>query len=162
MSPAPTRTQPDTRTRALVQLTRRECLDLLAAEHFGRLAVGSGGPAPIIRPVNYVFDPRSQSVVFQTAEGSKLHSLLHETHAAFEVDAIDPSTRTGWSVIIVGVTEALNRPDEIRRMDALGLDSWTPGEKRHWLRIRAWTVSGRRLAVVTEPIPHPGGGPQQA
>jgi hypothetical protein len=49
-------------------------------------------------------------------------------------------------VIIVGVTKPLTKPDEVRRMEALELDSWTPNEKSHWVRIRAWTVSGRRLA----------------
>lgn len=137
--------------RALLELTRQECLELLAAGGFGRLAVNGGGPAPILRPVNYVFEPHSQSVVINTTEGSKLHSLLRETHATFEVDAVDPTTRTGWSVIIVGVTEALRKPAEIRRLEALELDSWAPGDKPHWVRIRAWTVSGRRLVDLPEP-----------
>ncbi len=135
--------------RALLELTRRECLELVSSGGFGRLAVNGGGPAPIIRPVNYVFDPHSQSVVMNTGEGSKLYSLLRETHATFEVDAVDQGARTGWSVILTGVTEALTRPDEIRRMEALDLDSWAPGEKSHWVRIRAWAVSGRRLAAGT-------------
>lgn len=137
--------------RALLELTRQECLELLAAGGFGRLAVNGGGPAPILRPVNYVFEPHSQSVVINTTEGSKLHSLLRETHATFEVDAVDPTTRTGWSVIIVGVTEALRKPAEIRRLEALELHSWAPGDKPHWVRIRAWTVSGRRLVDLPEP-----------
>ena len=145
--------EPQTRHRALLELTRRECLDLLGSARFGRLAVSGGGPAPIVRPVNYVFDPHSQSVVINTAEGTKLHFLLRETHATFEVDEIDPATRTGWSVIITGVTEALTKPDEVRRLDALEPDSWAPGVKRHWMRIRAWTVSGRRLTEVADPAP---------
>lgn len=138
--------QPTETKRRLIELTRQECLDLLKTGGFGRLAVNGTHTAPILRPVNYVFDPHSQSVVINTAEGAKLHSLLRETHATFEVDAVDAATRTGWSVIIVGVTEALTKPDEIRRMEALELDSWTPNEKSHWVRIRAWKVSGRRLA----------------
>lgn len=143
--------QPLGTRRHLLELTRQECLDLLKTGGFGRLAVNGTGPAPILRPVNYVFDPHSQAVVINTADGSKLHSLLRETHATFEVDAVDATTRTGWSVIIVGVTEALTKPDEIRRMEALELDSWTPDEKSHWVRIRAWTVSGRRLADQSSP-----------
>lgn len=143
---------PNEAPRALLELTRRECLDLLSSARFGRLAVIAGGPAPIIRPVNYVFDPHSQSVVINTAEGTKLQFLLRETHATFEVDEIDPTTRTGWSVIIQGVTELLTKP-EIRRLSALEPDSWAPGVKRHWVRIRAWTVSGRRLTQVSDPVP---------
>lgn len=136
----------DTKSGTLVELTRRECLDLLSTARFGRLAV-NGGRSPIVRPVNYVFDPHSQSVVINTGEGTKLNFLLRETHATFEVDAIDPGTRTGWSVIIEGVTEELRKPEEIRRLGGLQPDSWAPGVKNHWVRIRAWTVTGRRLAA---------------
>ena len=148
----PGATAPTQGSRSLLELSRAECLDLLGSEHFGRLAVNGGGPAPLVRPVNYVFDTHSQSVVINTAEGSKLHSLLRETHASFEVDSVDPVTRTGWSVIIVGVTESLTRPEEIRRMEALELDTWVPGIKSHWVRIRAWTVSGRRLLPGAQPM----------
>lgn len=144
---------PQARPGALLEISRRECLELLGSARFGRLAVSGSGPAPVVRPVNYVFDPHSQSVVINTAEGSKLHFLLRETHATFEVDAIDPTTRTGWSVIIEGVTEALTKPEEVRRLAALEPDSWAPGVKSHWVRIRAWTVSGRRLTQVSNAGP---------
>src|SRR5947209_18205681 len=71
-----------------VELSREHCLDLLAAHNFGRLAVVTATGAPIIRPVNYVFDKASQSVVFRTGRGSKLHALLRAAKAAFEIDGI--------------------------------------------------------------------------
>jgi uncharacterized protein len=132
----------------LLELPRAECLNLLGRTHFGRLAVGRGEGAPIIRPLNYVFDPRSQSVVFRTAQGSKLHGLLRAKEAAFEIDGIEPGGRTGWSVVIIGVAEAVTLPSEIRRLDKLGLEVWAPGPRSHWVRIRARTVSGRRIAAV--------------
>jgi nitroimidazol reductase NimA-like FMN-containing flavoprotein (pyridoxamine 5'-phosphate oxidase superfamily) len=131
------------------ELSRRECLELLRSGGFGRLAVAGGGLAPVIRPVNYVFDEVSQSVVFRTASGSKFHSLVRATHAAFEVDSIDVSMRTGWSVIIVGVTEEVVGPAEVRRLGELGLEPWVPGDKHHWVRIRARTVSGRRIELTS-------------
>jgi nitroimidazol reductase NimA-like FMN-containing flavoprotein (pyridoxamine 5'-phosphate oxidase superfamily) len=132
----------------LVELSREECLSLLAANCFGRLAVSGGGEAPLIRPVNYVFDERSQSVAFRTAVGSKLYFLTRATRAAFEVDGVDDATRTGWSVIVAGVTEEVRHPLELRRLEALGLESWPPGDGSHWVRIRAATVSGRRIAAA--------------
>jgi nitroimidazol reductase NimA-like FMN-containing flavoprotein (pyridoxamine 5'-phosphate oxidase superfamily) len=131
----------------MLELSREDCLALLAANNFGRLAVNIGKGAPVVRPVNYVFDEPSQSVVFRTAPGSKLHALLRSTDAAFEIDSVDERTRTGWSVIIRGVTEEVTNPSEVRRLDGLGLEPWVPGEKPHWVQIRAWTVSGRRIAV---------------
>lgn len=132
-------------------LPREECLRLLAEHGVGRVAVSGGNDAPLIRPVNYVFDGPSQSVVFRTAAGSKFCALLRHNRAAFEVDGLDPATRTGWSVIIIGATEEVTNRADLRRLDGLGLAHWAPGEKRapgekpHWVRIRAWTVSGRRI-----------------
>jgi nitroimidazol reductase NimA-like FMN-containing flavoprotein (pyridoxamine 5'-phosphate oxidase superfamily) len=132
----------------LLELPRAECLNLLGRSHFGRLAVSRGEGAPIIRPLNYVFDPRSQSVVFRTAQGSKLHGLLRAREAAFEIDGIDAGGRTGWSVVILGVAEEVTNTSELRRLEKLGLEVWAPGPRTHWVRIRARTVSGRRIASV--------------
>ena len=131
----------------LVDLTRDECLQLLASNSFGRLAVDMGDGAPLIRPVNYVFDDRSQAVVFRTGRGSKLHALLRSANAAFEIDGIDEPSRTGWSVVMRGVTDEIVGSTEIRRLDALGLEPWAPGANPHWMYIRAWTVSGRRIVL---------------
>ncbi len=135
----------------LRELSRAECLELLATCRFGRVAVCTGDGAPVVRPVNYVFDGPSQSVVFRTAPGSKLHALTRSAKAAFEIDDARPEQRTGWSVIIVGVTEEVGNASEIRRLESIGVDPWGPGEKAHWVRIRAWTVSGRRIATAMAP-----------
>ncbi len=134
----------------MLELSREECLALLGANSFGRLAVSAGDGAPVVRPVNYLFDERSQSVLFRTAPGSKLHAVLRSTHATFEIDDVDEGARSGWSVIIQGVTEEVTNPAEVRRLDRLGLESWAPGEKPHWVQIRAWTVSGRRIGAPPE------------
>jgi nitroimidazol reductase NimA-like FMN-containing flavoprotein (pyridoxamine 5'-phosphate oxidase superfamily) len=137
----------------MLELSREECLRLVASHHFGRLAVNMGEGPPVIRPVNYLFDERSQSVVFRTAPGSKFHALLHSAHAAFEIDGIDESSRTGWSVIIRGVTNEVTNLSEVRRLDRLGLEPWAPGPKRNWVRIRAWTVAGRRIVLGDGSVP---------
>jgi nitroimidazol reductase NimA-like FMN-containing flavoprotein (pyridoxamine 5'-phosphate oxidase superfamily) len=131
--------------RELQQIDRPECLRLLAANRLGRVAVNVSGQAPMIRPINYLFDERSQSVVFRTAEGSKLHGLLAARKASFEIDGLDQQSRTGWSVVIRGVAEEIVDAAEVRRLRRTPLDTWAPGEKPHWIRIRAWIVSGRRI-----------------
>jgi nitroimidazol reductase NimA-like FMN-containing flavoprotein (pyridoxamine 5'-phosphate oxidase superfamily) len=133
----------------MLELSREECLDLLASQRFGRLAVVMNG-APVIRPVNYVFDRPSQSVVFRSAHGSKFHALLHAAKATFEIDGIEEGARTGWSVIIEGVTAEVSFPGDIGRLNRLGLQPWAPGPRPHWLRIRAWTVSGRRIVIPAD------------
>jgi nitroimidazol reductase NimA-like FMN-containing flavoprotein (pyridoxamine 5'-phosphate oxidase superfamily) len=135
----------------MLELSREECLELLGSQHFGRLAVVMNG-MPVIRPVNYVFDRRSQSVVFRTGRGSKFHALLHAAKASFEIDGIDETTRTGWSVVIQGVTAEVTGSSEIGRLNKLGLDAWAPGPKPHWVRVRARAVSGRRLVLMPDPM----------
>jgi nitroimidazol reductase NimA-like FMN-containing flavoprotein (pyridoxamine 5'-phosphate oxidase superfamily) len=131
----------------LVPIERDECLRLLASHSFGRLAVALGEGAPVIRPVNYRFDEPSQSVVIRTGEGSKFHALLRSGRdAAFEIDARDPERRSGWSVIILGVTQEITSAAEIHRLQRLGLEPYVGGDSAHWVRIRARTVSGRRIA----------------
>jgi nitroimidazol reductase NimA-like FMN-containing flavoprotein (pyridoxamine 5'-phosphate oxidase superfamily) len=131
----------------LRELSRQECLELLAQHRFGRLAIVMSNGSPMIRPVNYVFDRASQSVVFRTARGSKFHALLRASRAAFEIDGIDEAARTGWSVIVDGVTAEVTTPTEIGRRERVGLQPWAPGPKPHWVRIRARTVSGRRIVL---------------
>jgi nitroimidazol reductase NimA-like FMN-containing flavoprotein (pyridoxamine 5'-phosphate oxidase superfamily) len=133
----------------MLELDRTECLRLLAETGVGRIVVSvSEWDYPVIRPVNYVFDESSQSVLIRSALGSKLHALLRSAKAAFEIDGTDPAGRVGWSVIIVGVSEEITNPAELRRIEGLGLDPWAPGHKDHWIRIRSNVVSGRRIALV--------------
>ncbi len=138
-----------------VELGREECLDLLAATSVGRLAANLPGWPPVIRPVNYLFDRPSQSVLFRSARGSKLHALLHAAQAAFEIDGVAPDGGSAWSVVIVGVAQELTEPAEIARLERSGLDSWAPGPEPHWLRVRAGTVSGRRIAIASGPVVAP-------
>jgi nitroimidazol reductase NimA-like FMN-containing flavoprotein (pyridoxamine 5'-phosphate oxidase superfamily) len=135
----------------MLELTREDCLRLLTTTELGRIVVTvTGWDQPVIRPVNYVFDESSQSVLIRSAPGSKLHALLRSAAATFEIDGSDPAKRTGWSVIISGVTEEITNPAELRRIDGLGLEPWAPGHHGRWIRIRANTVSGRRISTVSE------------
>jgi nitroimidazol reductase NimA-like FMN-containing flavoprotein (pyridoxamine 5'-phosphate oxidase superfamily) len=139
--------QPRDSPTDITELDRTECLRLLASTTFGRIAVNVADWPPVIRPVNYLFDEASQSVLIRSGRGSKLHALLRSAQAAFEIDCIDPATKTGWSVIIIGVAEEITNTAELRRVQRLGLEPWAPGPKGNWLRIRARTVTGRRILL---------------
>lgn len=141
---------PSRGTRQLAELDRDECFELLALTRFGRLAVSppDWGTPPVIRPVTYVFDRSSQSIVFRSARGSKFTAMLLSGQAAFEIDGIEPAAETGWSVIVLGPIEEIRSTAEIHRLDRLELRPWAPGDKPHWIRIRADVVSGRRITGV--------------
>ncbi|MBV8987645.1 MAG: pyridoxamine 5'-phosphate oxidase family protein [Solirubrobacterales bacterium] len=133
----------------MFELDRAECLRLLAAGTIGRIAVNAPHrPQPMIRPVNYVYDHASHSVLIRSEFGSKLSALLRAVRATFEIDGIDPVDRVGWSVIVEGFTEEITNASELKRINELGLEPWAPGHKGHWIRIRASTVSGRRIVAV--------------
>jgi uncharacterized protein len=137
----------------MLELGRPECLRLLATTSIGRVVVSvPGWDHPMIRPVNYLFDESSQSVLLRSALGSKLYALLRSATAAFEIDGIDDAGEVGWSVIITGVCEEITATGELRRVEALGLEPWAPGTKGHWIRIRANTVSGRRIVTAAPAI----------
>ena len=143
--------QPSRLATEMLDLDRTECLRLLGTTGIGRIVVSvPEWDHPMIRPVNYLFDESSQSVLIRSALGSKLHALLRSAKAAFEIDGADAAGRVGWSVIIVGVSEEITNPAELRRIGSLGLEPWAPGHKGHWIRIRANTVSGRRIALVAD------------
>lgn len=131
-------------SRQLVELDRATCLEHLAAGRFGRIVTTLSGEE-LIRPVNYVYDPESGSVLIRTHPGSKLYALRQAREATFEIDEIDEQARTGWSVIVRGMVEEITRPWELRRLQDLDAEPWAPHSELRWIRIRAFTVSGRRI-----------------
>jgi nitroimidazol reductase NimA-like FMN-containing flavoprotein (pyridoxamine 5'-phosphate oxidase superfamily) len=138
----------------MLALTRPECLRLLAATGFGRVVVSvPDWDQPVIRPVNYVFDEPSQSVLIRSAPGSKLYAVLRARRAVFEIDGAHPDGALGWSVIVSGVAEEVTNQAEQRSLEQLDLEPLAPGYKGHWIRIRANTVSGRRIAFVSDSAP---------
>jgi len=139
---------PAEHTTQLVELDRDECLRLLGTSNLGRLAVNAPGGAPVIRPVNYRFDPNSNSIVFRSADGSKFDRLVLQGTAAFEIDGTESEGAVGWSVIVIGVAEEITHAPDVHHVEQLGLQPLAPGSKPHWIRIRANVVSGRRIALV--------------
>jgi nitroimidazol reductase NimA-like FMN-containing flavoprotein (pyridoxamine 5'-phosphate oxidase superfamily) len=133
-------TRVDVRT-GLEELDREECLRLLEHQPLGRLAVVVAGQ-PLIFPVNFAVD--GNSVVLRTDHGSKLYGARHG-RAAFECDGIDRRYHTGWSVVIHGVAEAVENEVDVARLERMPLRTWSPGPKPVWLRLRANSITGRRI-----------------
>ena len=111
---------PDTR---IEELDEAECCRLLADHHLGCLAMVD--PAgPLILPVNYAVD--RDAPVFRTDPGTKLDAAAEAAPVAFEVDAADEATRTGWSVVVRGTLAEVTDPDDLER---LGPCPCTPGPR---------------------------------
>jgi nitroimidazol reductase NimA-like FMN-containing flavoprotein (pyridoxamine 5'-phosphate oxidase superfamily) len=129
-------------SRNLELLPREECLRLLHTQYLGRVGVRIG-QAPSILPV--VFAMLDDDIVFRTDPGTKLSAAVMRTIVAFEVDDADPTTRTGWSVLVVGPVEEVTDAKTLARVDALGLEPWVDHDRDYVLRIHSRTVTGRRI-----------------
>ena len=125
---------------SLQHIPRDECVKLLATMPIGRLAIASPGASPLVVPVNYVLD--GEIVVFRSDPGEKV-LLLRGSQVSFQVDQIDASRHTGWSVLVQGVAYEATP----REIEHLHLEPWAPGEKSHWVRIVPAAITGRRIEL---------------
>ena len=126
----------------LEELTAAECLRLLATVPVGRVAY-TRQAMPAVEPVNFALD--GGVIVFRTDRGGKLAAAVRRAVVAFQADELDPVTRSGWSVTVVGLSEEVTAPGEVARLGRLGLEAWAPGSRDHFIRVTPEAVTGRRL-----------------
>ena len=129
---------------SIEELTSRECWDLLGSTSVGRLAVCMSG-RPGIFPVNYVTD--EQTLVFRTAEGTKLSALANR-RVAFEIDDFDAESGRASSVIVDGRAAEITDAGDRHGVLALPLFPWHVAPKGHFVRITPDRVTGRRFHAV--------------
>lgn len=127
--------------QGLEDLSVDECLELLERSYLGRLAFVRDG-VPQMLPVNYRF--HEGSVVFRTGYGTLLDTV-HLSRVAFEIDALDPATHSGWSVVVHGKAQEVTDPAELERLRELPLRPWAPGARDHYVRILGSAITGRRI-----------------
>jgi nitroimidazol reductase NimA-like FMN-containing flavoprotein (pyridoxamine 5'-phosphate oxidase superfamily) len=127
-------------------LPEGECWDLLAGVSLGRLVTSVDG-RPEIFPVNYAVQRRT--VLFRTAEGTKLVSTAMNNRVVFEAD--DHSASEGWSVIVKGTARSLRTNQEIEEADRAQVLPWTASEKPHYVRVIPESVTGRRFRFGPRP-----------
>jgi uncharacterized protein len=118
------------------------CLELLATVPVGRVSFFADGEI-VVLPVNHVMD--GPNPVFRTERGSKLSAAEGRNVVAFQADAYDERTRTGWSVLVNGRADAIYDEAELQRLSRLGLRTWvTAVDRPFWIRIRPTSISGRQ------------------
>lgn len=126
----------------LETLDERACYRLLATVPYGRV-VATSGALPLVVPVNFAL--HGGAVVFRTDSHGRLAAATRDTVVAFQADAIDTSTRCGWSVAITGVAEPVQDLSDVVRMEQLNIAAWAPGQRTHFVRIVPGLVTGRYL-----------------
>ena len=124
------------------EFDRDEALELVGRASVGRVAVTLNG-VPHVVPVN--FRLLDGAMVFRSGAGTKLAAALAETPVSFEVDHIDETTLTGWSVLVSGRASVVTDPKVLARVEALDLVTWAPGRRDEIVRISPELVSGRQI-----------------
>ena len=127
------------------ELTTPQCWDLLGSCEVGRLAVSTGG-YPDIFPINYVVD--EHSIVFRSAEGTKLAAAVLGRAVAFEVDEYDPDQGEAWSVVAKGPAIELGPVVDLFAAEDLPQFPWHASSTPRYVRIRPDEVTGRRFEVT--------------
>lgn len=131
-------------TDRLENLDADACLELLAQNHFGRIAVNDEH-GPVVFPVNYVFV--EDGIVFRSDEGTKVDAALQGQPASFEIDAVDERTRTGWSVVIRGMLREVTDEHEIANLRKLPLHPFAGGQRRRYIWMSTDDIGGRSIDI---------------
>jgi hypothetical protein len=135
----------------MVELDEHQCWELLRSQEVGRLAVAIANH-PDIFPVNFVVD--HATVVFRTAEGTKLAAAVLGESVAFEVDG--ESDGEAWSVVLKGTAVEIEKMYELFDAVELPLYPWHAAPKHRYVRILPDMVTGRRFRVVDRAAAHLG------
>ena len=122
-------------------MTTEECWEMLRANEFGRLAFHLAGEVHLA-PINYAVD--HDTLLFRTAEGSKLLGVEMNPDVAFEIDEFDE--HHARSVILRGVARHLGE-DEEHRAENVPLRPWVATLKYDVVEIRPTEISGRSFEL---------------
>jgi len=125
----------------VTELPLEECWELLLAHAMGRLAFHLANQVQIT-PINYVID--KDTLLFRTAEGSKLLGVVMNDDVAFEIDG--ENGHIVWSVIVRGTAKLLDA-SAAHRVDDLSLHPWVGSFKSNVIAITPTAISGRRFAL---------------
>jgi uncharacterized protein len=129
-----------TPTQPISILPETECWNLMSGAALGRLVTSVDGQ-PEIFPINFVV--QHKTVLFRTAEGTKLVSAAINNSVLFEAD--DHNAAEGWSVIVKGIARTMRTDAEVDEAERVQLLLWTATVKQHYVRIRPVSVTGRRF-----------------
>lgn len=138
----------------LSELSRDECLRLLASVPVGRV-IYTRRALPAVELVNFALD--QGDIVIRTDRGGKLAAAARGAVVAFEADCLDAAQQSGWSVTAIGQSREVIDPEEIGRLQTIGLSLWAPGEREHFIRVSPVIMNGRYLRASRRLVADLGG-----
>jgi uncharacterized protein len=124
----------------LQQLSRDECLRLMASVSIGRI-IYTRQALPAVELVNFALD--EGDIVIRTDGVGKLAAATRHTIVAFEADCLDVD-QAGWSGTAIGPSREVTDPEDIARLQKIDLSSWPYGAREHFIRVSPELLNGRR------------------
>ena len=140
----------------LEELGLPECVSLLRASEFGRIAFIMN-ECPVVFPVNCRLVETSGRtwIALRTRPDNVIDRAPMQV--AFELDGVDPFRQQGWSVLVRGTLHRID-PDAAEFRERFDPHPWISGERDTWLIVDPFAITGRRLhAAETEWAFHPEG-----
>ncbi|CAN5683976.1 hypothetical protein BH11ACT8_BH11ACT8_31820 [soil metagenome] len=128
----------------LHELSEDECWALLEQHSTGRIGYVRGAD-PMVVPLNYL--ARDREIWWRTSWSTEVAKHLDDAVVAFEVDAVDPLTHQGWSVLVHGRAEQVatgHHGEHLGQVPA----PWPDDVRRMEFRMVPHAVSGRRLTAT--------------
>jgi nitroimidazol reductase NimA-like FMN-containing flavoprotein (pyridoxamine 5'-phosphate oxidase superfamily) len=129
----------------LVHLDRATCLELLRTASIGRV-IYTDSALPAAQPVNFMLD--DEEVVFRTGGGGKLVAAARNAVVGFQTDELDPTTRTGWTVLGVGEAYEVTEPQRLTALRGRLPEPWVWERTDHTICIPLQQLTGRRVVVA--------------
>jgi nitroimidazol reductase NimA-like FMN-containing flavoprotein (pyridoxamine 5'-phosphate oxidase superfamily) len=122
-----------------------ECRELLSEGGIGRVVFRAEG-RPVAFPVN--FKTLDDDVIFRSRQDGEVGAIPYEEPVSFEVDRIDDAMSEGWSVLATGTVHQVRADDQLRKVEALGIEPWAGAERHAYFRLAVTSLTGRRIDAV--------------
>ena len=140
---------------AAVDMTREECIAVLAGVSIGRVAI-THAALPAVVPVNFAL--YRDSILFGVMSESRLAAATERSVVAFQADSFDLSEKSGWSVMVIGPSSWVSDSLDLETAKALLPEPWANGHTiERVVQITMARVNGLRVYPTTgSPLDEPG------
>jgi Pyridoxamine 5'-phosphate oxidase len=145
--------------RHMTEITTQEAMRRLGSVGLGRVVFTSRA-LPAIQPVTHLIE--DGHVIIRTDENMALVNAARAergTVVAYQADELDPTSHTGWSVVITGLARLVENPEEAAGYEK-ALRRQVHGKKGCVIRIYPELVAGVEFAdgdgsgaLPGEPVP---------
>ena len=81
-------------------------------------------------------EPTARALIAQGSSGRRI---------SFEIDQIDDTFSTGWSVLVTGLAHRVEEPGEVEAVRALDVVAWAGGPREAFFRLEPETITARQL-----------------